>query len=278
MRRGLSIIFLAALLSVSFASATCNLNASMINQDPYPAVPGDYVKVVFQVSGVENPDCGNVLFELIQDYPISLDPSISPTTSITGGTFTSDYSNFLMVPYKVRVNENALDGANPIKVRFSSSGKDTISLTKQFNLEVKQVKTDFEVNVKNYDLLTSTLTLEVLNVGKNDVKAVTLEISQQDEISLKGSRTNIMGNLDSNEYSTADFEATPTGTSFNVKIKYTDTTGTRREQTSLVSFEKGLFDQRNGTQKSKPTWIYVVIGVIVIYLVYRIWIKPKRKK
>ena len=47
----------------------------MLNQDPYPAVPGEYVNVVFQIEGVENSKCDEVYFDLIADYPIRLDPN-----------------------------------------------------------------------------------------------------------------------------------------------------------------------------------------------------------
>ena len=279
MKRGLPIaLFVLAVLCLVNVSASCSLNASMINQDPYPAVPGDYVKVVFQVEGVENPDCGDIFFELIQDYPISLDPATASKISISGGTFTNDYNSFLMVPYKVRIDGDALDGPNPIKVKFSTVGKDSISLIKQFNIEVKQVKTSFEVHVKSYDPTTNSFTLEVLNIGKNDVEAVTLEIPPQKEISLKGSRTNIIGNLDSNEYTTADFEAVPDNGNFKVNIKYTDSTGTRRETSNVAEFEQGLFEKRNGDSKGPSIWIYVIITAVLAYLGYKIYKKRKHKK
>ena len=41
------------LISLTLVSAiACDLKVSMINQDPYPAIPGEYVKIVFQVEGV----------------------------------------------------------------------------------------------------------------------------------------------------------------------------------------------------------------------------------
>jgi hypothetical protein len=52
---GLGIVFI--LLFLEMISAVCTLNVSMINQDPYPATPGEPVKVVFQINGVSSPDC-----------------------------------------------------------------------------------------------------------------------------------------------------------------------------------------------------------------------------
>ena len=62
------------LLAVFYAfgtvtAAACTLDISLINQDPYPAIPGDYVKVVFEIDGLENPNCGTVTFGIKEDYP-----------------------------------------------------------------------------------------------------------------------------------------------------------------------------------------------------------------
>src|SRR3989338_9175616 len=79
-------------------ATACFLNVSLINQDPYPAVPGDYVKIVFQITGTENPECESVFFELLSEYPISFDPNTTSKIQIKGGTFTKDYSPYFMVP------------------------------------------------------------------------------------------------------------------------------------------------------------------------------------
>src|SRR6056297_446729 len=78
-KRNMIFMFVAVFLLVfttlpvsSQQSTACNLNVSLINQDPYPVLPGNYVEVVFQVSGVDNTDCKGAKFELLEDYPFSL--------------------------------------------------------------------------------------------------------------------------------------------------------------------------------------------------------------
>ena len=56
MKGSIFILVIAIIFLSSNVSAVCNLDASLINQDPYPAIPGDYVTIVFQLAGVENPD------------------------------------------------------------------------------------------------------------------------------------------------------------------------------------------------------------------------------
>jgi len=283
MKRGLLLVFgiYLGIMIISFTSASCNLKVSMINQDPYPAVPGDYVKLVFQIEGVNNIECGDVTFSLLKKYPISFDPGVDSTTQISAGTSINNYQSFLMVPYKVRVDKNALNGDNPIEVSFSNSIGNKTYQTKQFDLNIEDVKADFEIFVKNYDYTTNILTFEVLNIADSDIKALTLEIPKQKGIIVKGADKNILGDLDSNEYTTADFEATPQNGNIKAIIYYTDKTGTRRSLTKTVLFDSSYFQGRKADVKTTSKWIYVlviVLGLLIVYFFYRRIKKKKDKK
>ena len=50
---GFAFAFILFSISGVFAGV-CDLDVSLINQDPYPAIQGDYVKLVFQVDGHSN--------------------------------------------------------------------------------------------------------------------------------------------------------------------------------------------------------------------------------
>jgi len=264
-KRGL-VFFSALVLSLIIVSsfltaAACSLNTSLINQDPYPATPGDYVKLVFQVNGLENSECGDVNIELLPTFPFSLDVSEQAIQSTKSGVYTRDYSSFLIAPYKVRVADTALDGDNPIETIVTSSSG--VSLLSQFDINVKDKRTDFEIYVKDYVPATNIMTLEVINIGENDIKALTLEIPKQDAIVVKGANKNVLGDLDSNEYTTADFEVSSSSTSFDVVIYYTDTISVRRTVTKLVEFDKTYFVGRKADQTSLSFGNYVVILIIL---------------
>jgi hypothetical protein len=280
MKRGFVIFLFLVVISFSLNSVfaeKCNLQVSMINQDPYPALQGDYVKVVFQVTGVQNPECGKVEFELEEKYPISLDPSQNPVVTIDAGTYTKDFSSFLLVPYKIRVDPNALDGDNPIEVKYRYSGNQAYE-SKQFELNVQNTRADFEVHVQDYDPATNTITFEILNIGKSDIKALSVEVPKQDNIDVKGSNINIVGDLDSNEYVTADFEATPKAGDIDVKLTYTDSTEVRRTLEKMIPYDPTYFEGRNTEQTTSHTTLYVVIVVIVIIVGYFFYRRHKKKK
>lgn len=273
----ITLIFLGMFVLPLVSAAGCNLDVSMINQDPYPAIPGDYVKVVFQIDGIQSTDCGTVTFRVKESFPISLDPNVTNEKTINSGTYTQGgYSSFFLAPYKLRVSEDAIEGDNPIEVAFSS--KNGAEILKEFNLYVQDSHADFELYVKNYDPLTRTLTFEILNIEDVDVEALTLEIPKQDNISVKGANKKVLGDLDSNEYTTADFEATVNDGSVDIKIIYTDSINVRREIVKTVEFDSGYFTDRNGSEKSKPVWLYVLVVLIVAWFVWKQVKKNRAKK
>lgn len=277
MNKGVLVLF-GFIVCMAFASALdCELSASIVNQDPYPAIPGDYVKVVFQVDGVDNSECGNVEVALLPSYPFTLDPGEKSTYS-TGSFFAKDYSSFVTLPFKLRIDEEALDGENSIEIslKYNKGGYQLNSL-KKFNITIEDARTKFEVFVKNYDFSTNTLTFEVLNSGKNDVKAVTLKVLDGVRTNLKGADTNIIGDLDSNEYTTADFLVAPLSTSIPISITYTDSIDVRRTVEQVVEFSPENFEGV-GAKKGTSIWMILLIGVVVVigaWFVYKRFFKKK---
>jgi len=273
------ILFALSLFLIPLINAApCELDVSMINQDPYPAIPGDYVKVVFQIDGIENPECGIVTFEIKENYPFSLDPNVTNKVTVNAGTYSRSYSSFYLATYKLRVNEDALEGNNPIEVVY---GKTTgPEILKEFDIYIEDTKADFEVHVKDYSYITAELTFEILNIENVDVEALTIEIPKQEGIQVKGANKKVIGDLDSNEYTTADFEMVlPEGeTEITLKIIYTDSINVRREITKQVTFDSSYFSGRNGTQKSSKWWIYVLVIAVVAWFAWRQIKKNKLKK
>ena len=274
-RQVISLLFLMA-LSLVVAEA-CQLDVSLLNQDPYPAVQGDYVKLVFQVDGVANTECKTVDFELLEKYPISFDAGQQRRFTIDAGTYTgSNYQDFFMATYKVRVNADALDGANPIEVRYSYGFGST--QTKEVDMEVEDVRADFEVVVKDYDYGTHELTLEILNIEDSDVEALTVEIPKQDNIEVKGPNRIVVGDLDSNEYTTADFEATVEDGEVSLTLTYSDAINVRRTVEETVVFDSSYFKDRKADESSVGAGTYIFWIVVVVVVGWFGWKKWKKKK
>jgi len=274
MKKGVLILLL--IFSISFVVAEqCDLDVTLLNQDPYPAVPGDYVKVVFQVENVDNPECSDITFELLEQYPIKFNPGETGIRTFKRVDYIKDYKSSLLIPYEIRLDEDALDGANPIETNIINKGQPRIS--ENFDLEVEDVRADFEIYVKDYSYTTKEITLEVLNIESSDIEALTIEIPKQDAIDVKGANRVVVGDLDSNEYTTADFEATPKDGEFKVNLIYSDTINTRRTVEKTVSYDSSYFKDRVADQKTTSPTTYI-IWIVVIGLIAWWAIKKFRKK
>ena len=274
-KRGLFAFILTALFilpSITAATA-CNLGVNLINQDPYPANPGDYVDIVFQIDGVSNPACGLIYFEVKEDYPFSLDPDETNPISIRAGTFERGYGTFYIAPFKIRVDANALDGNNPMEISITTG---EVEVLKEFNINIQDSRADFEIFVKDYDFATHIMTFEILNIEDNDIEALTIEIPKQDNIDVKGPNINIVGDLDSNEYTSAEFEATSSGGDIELKILYTDSINVRRELEKTVNFDPAYFKGRQSDKKSAGAGTWIIIIAIIVGIVW--WWKKKKKK
>jgi len=145
-------------------------------------------------------------------------------------------------------------------------------------LNVQDPRVDFEVHVKDYDYTTNTITFEILNIGKNDVEAITIEVPKQNNIIVKGSNRNIIGDLDSNEYTTAEFEATPINGIIKINIIYTDNINVRRIVESEVLFDSSYFQGRKADEKTNSYNIYYLIGAVILILIFFAYRNRKKKR
>ena len=136
---------------------------------------------------------------------------------------------------------------------------------------------DFEIFIKNYDPKTKKLTLEILNIAESDVEALTLEIPQQENIEIQGTKTNIVGDLDSNEYTTADFTAVPKEGEIKVNIYYSDAINERRTLEKSISFDPSYFV--SSEDAAGTAWyIYLLYVVIVAGVIYYFYDRRQKKK
>ena len=263
------IILLISIIPVFAESQGCSLSASLINQDPYPAIPGESVKLVFQIDGVGDPSCGKVDFTLIESYPIKIEEGTSATTSINSGVFVRNYGDFFLAPYTVIIDKNALDGQSQIEAFLNSDTSSNKII--DFEINIEDSRADFEVSIKDYVPSEKELTFEILNIAESDVESLTIEIKKQENIILKGSNRNIIGSLDSNEDTTFSFEATPKEGDIILNIYYTDKTGVRRNLEKTVNYDPTYFVDRARDQNGPNSFIYWTIGIIILIILFWWW-------
>jgi len=285
-------ILLALILAVCFSVSSVkadekyvSLDLSLLNQDPYPAQPDNYVDVVFKIEHRGGAIAEDVLVEILPQYPFSLDPGVDAVTKV-GIIRGSQYGEeSVFVKYKLRVDKDTIDGENEIKLRYvyNTQGRWENYIEKKFNLTVEDPKTDFDVAVQDYSYKTNTLSLAVSNIGKKDAKSVTISLPEQSNIEIFGSDKNIIGGIEANDYTIASFKITPKQDGpLVIKISYTDSIGIRREVEKAVIFKASSYNQITNNTSGTGDYraiIYIaigVIGIIIIFVLFRI-LKKRRK-
>ena len=277
MKKSLILFLMLVFLMAGFVLAECKLNVELVNQDPYPAVPGDYVKLLFQVSGVQGPDCGEVSLELVENYPLKFDPGFDPVKTFNSGTFARGFSSNWAVPYTVRIDSEALDGDTEIEVLYSTKGSSSFKVSNLFNLRIEQVKADLQVLIRSYNYANNRLSLDVLNTAKNPLRSLVISIPSQETIRIFGGNQNIIGDLDSNDYTSTDFQAIPQDGTILVDLEYTDKTGERRQTQTEIVFDSEYF-QHTIPDTSGQTRNIIIAVVVILAIIVWVVLKKKKKK
>lgn len=268
---------------IGMASADCSLGVSLLNQNPYPAATGGYVQVVFQVTGLNDPACGTASFNIVPNFPFSVDPGTNTLQQIVSGTFTQNYQSTWMLPYELRVDNNAINGNNPIEVRYGYNvgTSNPVYYTQQFNISVNNTQTDFHVVLNGYSYSTNVLALDLVNTGDNDAQAVTIQIPSQPGVQIIGPDEQVVGSLNANDDTTVNFNAIVTGQNVTAIITYNDVIGIRRTVQKVINFSPDAYSNTKpaSSQVSFSAYLLIITWIlIIIFFVYRYYKNRKIKK
>lgn len=268
-------------------SSSSSLVINQLNYQPYPVNPGEYFDLWVKVQwlGVGNPP-SNETFQLVPNYPFSLDPNVSSVQSF--GRLTTDP---IVMKYRVRVDDNAVQGINQLQLNYNAGGDTNSWNTQYFDIQVADAQTDFDLVVQQSS--GTDTAIAVANIGENTANSLIVRIPQQDSYALSGTNGQMVGNLNSGDYSIVSFAVTPTSRNsspLQVQLDYTDNIGVRRSVIKEVQFisdspvgnftRTGNFTRSgNFTRASSSSggniftniwfWIIIIILLGVGYFVYK---------
>ncbi len=182
---GLVFIMLIGLVSADTPSGriseSVNVQVSLLNQDPDPVQPGSYVEVRFKVENLGVYDADDVVFELLPSYPFKLEPGDTATRKIGTlyGRATGDES--ALVYYKLKVDKDAVEGNNELRLRYSDDSGSSWILLDEFDIRVQTI--DAVVGISAVDTVPKKL--EPGKVGKLIFKLDNMADSLIEDITLK---------------------------------------------------------------------------------------------
>ena len=170
----LTALILFLLLALAAAPAEA-LSVKLMKYDPYPANTGEYVTVWIKI---ENPGLGgpseDVKLRIVPEYPFSLEPGETGLEEI-GKLSMNDYAMF---DFRLRVDDNAIDGKNTLKVEYMERIDSEWSET-ELTIEVESDKVDFEIaDIDSVPLRLkpgdedAKIVVEIQNIGDGDAECV----------------------------------------------------------------------------------------------------------
>ncbi len=238
---------MALLLTINASAATANfanLNVTTVKYDPYPAEPGKYVQVWIKIQNYATEQADDVVIELLTSYPFYLDAGENSTRNF--GKISSFQD--LLVNYKVRVDEKAVEGWNDLKVKLSSSAG-----SKEFTMRIFVRTAEAVVAVESVSSepkeiapgASGKVTITIKNTANSVLKdiGVKLDISSSDiPFSPIGSATEkklyMLNSLEEKSVVfdvIADASAESKTYKIPLRITYHDEVGTNYTKTDTVS-------------------------------------------
>jgi hypothetical protein len=179
--RYIIIIALFAILLLPSTMAVTTLQSTLSKYDPLPATPGQTVHVWLLIQNTGDSEARNVNIELIPQYPFSIyKNSATKKVQILGAH--NDY----LIDYVLKVDDNAIQGDNTIKLRYGEEGSDI--LEDELTLTVKS--RDATLNINAVKVTPSEIspgsdgevTISVKNTAPNTITDITLKLYLQAQV------------------------------------------------------------------------------------------------
>ena len=247
--------FALSLVTPTTLSNEANIRASLLSQTPDPVAPGRYVELRFQIENLGTYKAENLVFELVPEYPFSLDPGDTVTRKLGTlyGRAIGDTAATLY--YKVRVDANALEGNNIIKLKYSVDNGDSWSYFNDFTVRlqgdtsqvgISSVKADPERLVPGQETLA---TITVSNLGESfiqdvavklDLSAITTPFAPVNSATEKKVKTIAAGKSADFVFSLITLGSAESNIyKVPVLITYSDSTGTSHTKSDYISLMVG---------------------------------------
>ena len=216
--KNLLFVMLVLMSAVSFSFAEdykySKLTETLLNQDPDPVEPGDYVELRFKIEKEGNEELKDIQYELIPEYPFSFDSSDTAVKSLGDWIGTSEDKEYYTLYYKMKVDEDALEGSYELTMYQTSANnpnkKETkfdvrVDEKKSPKLLIGKVETSPNKLIADYD--EALVSVEIVNVGDEAAEEVILNLDLPEgfEESFGYSTRVNVGTIDAGASKTADF-------------------------------------------------------------------------
>lgn len=178
---GSSMVFAANVTKLPIES-WYNLRTTLVNQEPDPVEPGKYVNVRFKIENRGSKNAEDVTLELLPEFPFSIDKKSDAIKKI-GSVHGMQIGELgVIVKYRVRVDENAVEGENILKLRYKTENSGWVELD------------DFKIDVRTADALLIISSIDPGKIIQGKIVPVTIGFKNLGDSWLRNIRVKL--NLD----------------------------------------------------------------------------------
>lgn len=190
-----------------------DVRVTLINQEPDPAEPGDYVDLRFKFENYGAEKTGPITVHLQPTYPFSL-YNEDDREKVIGSLQSRQLGDTgIIVKYRIRVDKNAIEGPNEFKLRYKL-GTDQWIVPEEFEIAVRTQ--DAILSVEEIELIPDTIKpgseakirIHLKNLADSLLKDIKTKLAL-DDISLatlKSSDEKTIKWLDGNKEVTVEFD------------------------------------------------------------------------
>jgi len=277
------VIFISILSLISVSALT----VKFVSVSPDTTEPGKSFNIEIRIENNENTDLNDVSVNLnLQNLPFSSD-----SFEISYDEILEDKSK--TASFELDVFESAKSGEYQIPIQISYQNPDDSEKTKTISASANiKVSSEPEVDIDlgdNYLIegQEGKINIKIINKGIADIKFLEVKLDSISKTNLISSDRVYIGDLDSNDFDTAEFSVTPkssviegTNTNANIILVYKDVFN--KEYTKEFSGIVKIYSRKEAislgliAKNNTSTYIIIIIVVIIIYIIYR-RIKKRRK-
>lgn len=184
-----------------------------VRQIPDPAEPGSYVELRWKIENLGTDSTDGLIFQLDPKYPFYLDEGERSEKKIGELSERQVGANAYILYYKLRVDDDAVEGNNEVELRYSRDGGDTWIKLPPFQVRVESH--DILLNIEEVKVTPEetspgermSLEMEIQNIAPSAVKNLKIELELLTQLTT------------STGISTVELPFTPVGSSNEVKVR-----------------------------------------------------------
>ena len=252
----LMLLMTSIIAGQALAAESPLLNPVLLTYTPVPAQPGSYITVTIQLTNNGLAPAKDAAIEFVDNYPFSVDTQSDKLQTVGMLGSKEDY----LAEYRVRVDTEAVEGTNYLKVRYTSdrANNDTLWVEKKLPITISGTQKTVSINSVTVEPQSVTpgsqvnVNIKVKNLATSDLRDVGVKLNLEGmvvgstyrDVPLAPIGSSIEKRISSLlSGQTADFEfvlqAYPEATAgiykVPVTLSYTDTTGATHTRNDLIS-------------------------------------------